>query len=83
MRSVPDLHCLQYAHNQQRSLTPKSGAYNPIRDESAYSVPTSNLVCIKMASILKSQARDPKHGGTISNRHHSFDEISSDIERSS
>ena len=33
-----------------------------IRHNSADSVSTSNLVCIKMASILNSQSRDLKHG---------------------
>ena len=35
-----------------------------IRQNSSDSVPTSNLVCIKMASILDSQSRDFKHGVT-------------------
>ena len=38
-----------------------------IRHNSADSVPTSNFVCIKMASILNSQSCDLKHGDTISN----------------
>ena len=38
-----------------------------IRHNSADSIPTSNLVCINMASILKSQSRDLKYGGTFSN----------------
>ena len=38
-----------------------------IRHKSADSVPTSNLVCIKMACILNSQSRDLEHGGTFTN----------------
>ena len=34
---------------------------------SADPVPTSNLICIKMASILTSQSRDLKYGGIFSN----------------
>ena len=39
----------------------------PIRQTSVDSVPTSNLLCIKMASILNSQSRDLKYGGTLTN----------------
>ena len=35
------------------------------RHNSADSVPTSNFVCSKMASILNSQLRDLKHGSTL------------------
>ena len=38
-----------------------------MRHNSANSIPTSDLVCIKMASILNSQSRDLKHDYTFSN----------------
>ena len=38
-----------------------------IRHNSTDSLPTSDLVCIKMASILNTQARYLKHGGAFSN----------------
>ena len=37
-----------------------------IRNNSADSVPTSNLVCVKMAFIPNSKSRDHKYGCTIS-----------------
>ena len=39
----------------------------PIRHNSEDSEPTSNLVCIKMASILNYQSRDCKHGDNFMN----------------
>ena len=38
-----------------------------IRHNSVDYEPTSNLICFKMASILKFQSRDRKHGGTCRN----------------
>ena len=56
---------------------------HPIRYNSAHSVPISNLVCIKMDSILNSQSRDLNIAVPLATTvsHHSFDESSSEIGR--
>ena len=47
-----------------------SGSYsNHIRHNSADSVPTSDIVSIKMASILIFQSLDVQHRGTFSNQY--------------
>ena len=37
-------------------------------NSSQFRIPTSNLVCIRMAFILNFQSHDLKHGGDFSNR---------------
>ena len=54
-------------NNIEKSLSKDWFTGCVIRHNSADSVPTSNLVCIKMASILNSQSRDLKPGSTFSN----------------
>ena len=56
----------EYGPSNTRNYTPDSYS-NHIRHNSASSVPTSDFVCIKMASILNFQSLDGQHGGTFSN----------------
>ena len=52
--------------------------------EDKITVTTSNFDCVKMVSILNSQSSDLKHGEYLWQplwSYHSFDEISSEIER--